>query len=75
MSLTRALSSLVYLDNVLFVETVLQGTLSIEKSQDGVWWYVGVNKFKTILEVVSVCGQFTQLRMFDTVTEEETIID
>ena len=75
MSFSSALSGLCYLSNSLFVDTVLQGTLTIEKSQDGVWWCIGNNlKFDSVSDVLIHCGPFTRLRLFDFDTEEETVL-
>ena len=70
----NALSGLSYLSTVLFVDTVLQGTLTIEKSQDGVSWNIGNLKFNNVPDVLIYCGPFTKLRIFDTDTEEETVL-
>ena len=49
--LTKAISELVYLKNLIFVDTVLQGTLKIGKSQEGTF-YIGKQTFNTSSEVV-----------------------
>ena len=74
MSFTKALSALSYLSTVLFVDTVLQGTLTVEKSQDGVSWNIGNFKFNNVPDVLTYCGPITGLRIFDTDTEEEKTI-
>ena len=71
--LTKAISELIYNKNAVFVDTVLQGTLEIEKSQDN-FFYIGKQKFKTTLEVIIYCGEVVKIRVFDVDTEEETDI-
>ncbi len=71
--LTKAISELIYNKNFVFVDTVFQGTLEIEKSQDN-FFYVGKQKFKTTLDVITYCGQVEKIRVFDVDTEEETEI-
>ena len=71
--LTKAISELIYNKNFVFVDTVLQGTLEIEKSQDN-FFYIEKQKFKTTLEVIIYCGEVVKIRVFDVDTEEETDI-
>ena len=71
--LTKAISELIYNKNLVFVDTVLQGTLEIEKSQDN-FFYIEKQKFKTTLEVIIYCGEVVKIRVFDVDTEEETDI-
>ena len=75
MALFDVLDSLVYLGNMLTIESYSQDVYRVTLGQGGE--YVIENSkyiFKSKEEVIDMCGEVLRISLFDFETEEETVV-